>query len=61
MCTEGCSMTTGGCPANGICADQGMGDLGACIQTCTSNDDCRTAEGYSCGDLGLGQNVCWLF
>ncbi len=62
MCTEGCDLNNDDCGDDGICAAQGWAnDTGACLKLCPNgDDDCRTADGYSCQySSGLDTDICW--
>lgn len=46
-CTQPCGGTGGAmCPMGSQCF--AFGTMGMCAKTCTSDADCRTAEGYTC-------------
>lgn len=52
------------CPKGATCADLTGESAAACYKICTSNDDCRTLEDYSCFELGrlytsgAGTKIC---
>lgn len=52
-CTSSCSGP-GTCPAGSQCVDI-FGSM-FCGRTCTSDADCRAAEGYTCGTLPFGSD-----
>ncbi len=67
---DGTVLPSGSCPDGDICYPNGSfaaGDLGLCLDACTSDDGCR--EGYTCrtsfqlqegGDVFTFENgVCW--
>jgi hypothetical protein len=44
-------LPQGSCPSGAICFPNGSlarGDLGVCLDECSQDSDCRTAEGYFC-------------
>jgi hypothetical protein len=42
----------------GLCVEVGDAPALFCFQSCTSNEECRVAQGYSCYDFGDGDAVC---
>jgi hypothetical protein len=45
------------CPSDSVCAD--FGGLSACMKPCSSNDDCRSDEGYVCRADLAGPKFCF--
>jgi hypothetical protein len=48
---EGPGLPQGTCPDGDVCHPNGSlnrGDQGACVEACTSDADCREAQGYFC-------------
>ncbi len=67
---EGTTLPSGTCPGNDVCFPNGSfasGDLGLCLDGCTSNDECR--DGYVCRKgfqlrdggptFSYDNGVCW--
>ncbi len=46
------------CGANGLCVPNGPDGENVCFQTCTTNTQCRVADGYSCQNVGFSKNIC---
>jgi hypothetical protein len=60
-CSAFCSDSAQDCSAGDVCyAGLGVSKHGVCLHACTTDSDCRTAEGYACVDKGLSSKVCWL-
>jgi len=65
-CTQTCMPSFGGgpdgCPTGSSCFGGGFGGFGAayCAKTCSSDADCRVADGYTCRSAGFGgsPSVC---
>ncbi len=63
-CTYDCRPGRMGCPVKTSCIALN-GDTPICYKSCTSDSDCRTAEGYVCLDVGAPlvvtgtQKVCY--
>jgi hypothetical protein len=58
-CSHFCDPTVmGDCGANAICVPNGPNAENVCMRTCTTNAQCRTAEGYTCQNLGYPKMVC---
>ncbi len=60
-CSHFCDpAVTTDCGANGICVPNGPLGANVCMQTCTANAQCRTADFYSCQDEGFAKKICDL-
>ncbi len=58
-CSEFCDTATQNCPAGNVCyGGLNISKSGVCLQSCTSDADCRTTDGYACVSRGLSTNVC---
>jgi hypothetical protein len=58
-CSHFCDPAkVGDCGPNGICVNNGPNAENVCMQTCSTNAQCRTADGYSCLNLGYPKMVC---
>jgi len=61
-CTASCTPPANNdpdpCGAGAICS--GFSGQGKCFKTCSGDEDCRQADGYTCQDPGgaIGQTVC---
>ncbi len=59
-CSEFCNAATA-CPTGTVCyAGLNISKDGVCLQSCTTNADCRISEGYACVSRGLSTNVCMI-
>lgn len=60
-CSEFCDAVAQDCPTGSTCyTGLNLSKNGVCLQTCTADTDCRSAEGYACVDLGGGTKACML-
>ena len=58
-CSEFCDTVLQDCAAGSLCyAGFNLSTDGICLQTCTVDSDCRTADGYACTEAGLDSKVC---
>ncbi|MDH5491620.1 MAG: hypothetical protein OEY14_06685 [Myxococcales bacterium] len=57
-CSQGC--LTSECPTDTACLSVSSGGMSRslCVQSCTTDDQCRIAEAYSCQILAFGQGYC---
>ena len=59
-CSALCSRSKGSCPGDAKCGPSGQGfDLGQCYDGCSDIGECRTGEGYICGDFAGVTGVCY--
>lgn len=60
-CSEFCDVAAQDCAPGNICyAGLKISKNGVCLHTCTSDADCRTADGYACVSAGLSKKVCMI-
>ena len=52
-CEKTCA-TDGDCPSDSLCSPL----VKACRRVCTSDTECRQADGYSCQPIAGGRHVC---
>ncbi len=57
-CTAACTSAVD-CGPDAVCADF-MGYANYCFKRCSSDEVCRTTEGYSCKTLGTGSTLLCL-
>jgi hypothetical protein len=58
-CSHFCDPTVvNDCGATAICVPNGPDSANVCMKTCTTDSQCRAAEGYFCDDLGFSKMVC---
>jgi hypothetical protein len=58
-CSHFCDPTLpSDCGPNAICVDLGPNNANVCMQTCSSDAQCRTADTYTCQDLGFAKMIC---
>ncbi|MBK8259262.1 MAG: DNRLRE domain-containing protein [Polyangiaceae bacterium] len=57
-CSEYCSVSQNDCTPDAFCAAVTGGDVGLCLDGCSSDADCRA--GYTCGDFGNGMGCILL-
>ncbi|MEM1033477.1 MAG: hypothetical protein AAGN82_24295 [Myxococcota bacterium] len=58
-CSEFCDLLNDDCPAGAFCASFGLpNDVGLCVETCTTVNDCQNTTQYRCENIGPGTDLC---